>query len=363
MKSVDINGRFLTQATTGVQRAALELVRALDHQLAASPALRNRYSFRLVTPGHHDSRLALGHIPVVRVGHLRGHAWEQLELPIYARGRLLLNLCNTAPLAVPTLATIYDASVFAVPEAYSPAFRAWYRTLIPLLGKRALRIITVSRFSRGELSQRAGIPLSKMDLMPLGAEHILGTPADSAIFGRVPVEPGRFILAVGSRSPHKNVGAVRTAVSRLGTERLPLVVAGGSNPRVFGGEDSAHGADDFHAAGYVSDGELRALYENATCLVYPSLYEGFGFPPLEAMLCGCPAVVASAASLPEVCGNGALFCNPRDPDDIAGKIRLLIQDARKRQELRQRGMARAKGFTWDRASQALLGLIERIQPA
>lgn len=360
MRLVDINGRFLTQATTGVQRAALELVQALDRQLAAMPALRARYSFRLTTPARHTRGVAFQYIPTVAVGHLGGHAWEQLELPIYARGRLLLNFCNTAPLVGQTLVTIHDASVFAVPEAYSLAFRAWYRTLLPMIGRRSLRVITDSRFSRDELSQRAGIPSEKIDVIPLGAEHILETPADPAILARIPVEVGRYILAVGSQSPHKNIGAVRSAVSRLGAQGLPLVVAGGANPRVFGGKPVDDG-QALHVPGYVTDGELRALYENATCLVYPSLYEGFGLPPLEAMLCGCPAVVANAASLPEICGDAALYCNPRDPDDIAGKIRTLIEEPALKDELRCRGMERARNFTWRRASEALLSIIDGVQ--
>src|SRR5215216_2006702 len=113
MRLVDINGRFLTQATTGVQRAALELVQALDRQLAGAPELRRRYSFRLITPARHTRGVAFQYIPTVPVGHLGGHAWEQLELPIHARGRLLLSLCNTAPLLVRSIATIHDASVFA----------------------------------------------------------------------------------------------------------------------------------------------------------------------------------------------------------------------------------------------------------
>ena len=194
MKRIDINGRFLTQATTGVQRVAEQLVQALDSELADS-ALRTRYSFRLVTPvGDKQRRLTLTHIQTAAVGHFSGQLWEQVELPVQSRGRLLLNLCNTAPLGVRSIVVIYDASVFAVPSAYSRAFRTWYRTLIPLLGRRALRVITISNFSRGELSRLAGIPLAKMDLVPLGAEHILGAPADLGIFRRIPVERRRFIL-------------------------------------------------------------------------------------------------------------------------------------------------------------------------
>jgi glycosyltransferase involved in cell wall biosynthesis len=362
MSFVDINGRFLTQATTGVQRYAAQLVQALDRQLTGNAGLRSRYRLQLIAPRTPPPRaLPLQHIPTVTTGRLGGHGWEQLELPIHSRGRLLLNLCNTAPLAGQTVVAIHDASVFAVPEAYSLAFRTWYRTMLPVLGRRAQQVVTVSEFSRGELSRLAGIPPEKVVVIPLGAEHLLETPADLSILARLPIMPERYILAVGSRSPHKNLQAAIRAVSQLDSDRLPLVIAGGSNRRIFAGQDGDVGR--FHEAGYVTDGELRALYEHAACFVYPSLYEGFGLPPLEAMACGCPTVVSNTTSLPEVCGDAALYCDPRNPEDIAAGLRMLIQVPARRDELRRRGLARAREFTWGRAAGALLDLIARVQPA
>jgi glycosyltransferase involved in cell wall biosynthesis len=355
MRLVDINGRFLTQAITGVQRVAEQVVCALDQELAASLALQQRYSFRLLTPPG-ARQLDLSRIASAGKGRLEGQLWEQLELPVHSRGRLLLNLCNTAPIAVRTVVVIHDASVFAVPGAYSWAFRTWYRALIPFIGRRSRRVITVSRFSRTELSRRAGIPLPKMDLLPLGADHVLRTPADLAIFRRVPALRGRYVLAVGSRSPHKNVAAAAAAVSQLG-EQMPLVLAGGVNTRIFSGSDPHTNTID---AGYVTDGELRALYENAACFVYPSLYEGFGLPPLEAMACGCPAIVSNAGSLPEVCGDAALYCDPREPQEIASHIRTLAEQPGTRERLRQAGTARARRFTWRRAAQTLIGILDRV---
>lgn len=360
MTSVDINGRFLTQAITGVQRCAVELVQALDLQLTSNAELRSRYRFRLLAPRGYQHRLELQHIPILPVGGLGGHAWEQLELPFYSRGALLLNLCNTAPLARRGIAVVYDASVFVVPEAYSRTFTAWYRTLIPLLGRRSVRIVTTSKFSQAELGRHAGIPAHKIDVIALGGEHIVRSPGEPAILSTIGVEPGRFILAVGSRSPHKNFGAVTSAVSRLGADRLPLVVAGGANPRIFAPSAEAGGAID---AGYVSDSQLRALYENAACFVFPSLYEGFGLPVLEAMACGCPAIVANTASLPEVGGDAVLYCDPRDPEQIASSIRTLLREPGRRRELSERGSARARCFTWGRASTALLQVIDRVQAA
>jgi glycosyltransferase involved in cell wall biosynthesis len=108
----------------------------------------------------------------------------------------------------------------------------------------------------------------------------------------------------------------------------------------------------------VTDGELRALYENAACFVFPSLYEGFGLPPLEAMHCGCPVIVSERASLPEVCGNAAVYCNPDDPADIAAKLRLVLTTASLRAELRDAGLARAREFSWARAANDLAELLD-----
>ena len=357
MRLIDINARFLTQATTGVQRVAEQLVRALDRELRDSSELRKRYSFRLVAPAGERRHVTLDHISTVEVGRLRGQQWEQLELPAYTAGRLLLNLCNTAPVGVRSIVVIHDASVFAIPQAYSPAFRSWYRLLIPLLGRRALRVITDSQFSREELSRRAGIPHDKLDVLPLGADHVLHSPADKGVFHRLPVGPGRYILAVGSRSPHKNLGALVAAVAALGVKQLPLVLAGGTNARVFAASARSESSID---AGYVSDGELRALYENALCFVFPSLYEGFGLPPLEAMLCGCPALVSNAGPLPEVCGSGARYCNPRDPDDIARGIREIVAEPGRREQQVRAGTARAREFTWQRSVHELISILDRI---
>jgi glycosyltransferase involved in cell wall biosynthesis len=298
----------------------------------------------------------LRHIPTLQVGRLKGQAWEQFELPFYSRHAVLVNLCNTAPLGRRGIVMLHDASVFVVPEAYSKPFLTWYRTLIPLLGRRALRVATVSRFSQGELARHAGIPAERIDVIPLGAEHILRAPGDESILARIGVERGRFILAVGSRSPHKNVGAVSAALARLGSQGLPLVQAGGANSRIFARSAALNGA--IHV-GYVSDPELRALYENAACFVFPSLYEGFGIPALEALACGCPAAVARSGSLPEVCGDAVLYFDPHDPDDIARTIRLALE-SRQADELRARGRERAARFTWEQASRALVALIDEV---
>jgi glycosyltransferase involved in cell wall biosynthesis len=362
MMAVEINGRFLSQPVTGVQRYATEIVRALDRRLASSSCLQRRYSFRVITPPHAEGSLELSHIDRMASGRLQGHAWEQLELPARVGRRVLLSLGNTAPLITRNVVTIHDAAVFAVPQAFSLAFRRWYRILIPLLGRTALRVVTISEFSRNELAARAGIRKERLDVVPQGCEHLERSQSDETVFERLPVRRGEYILAVGSQAPHKNIALLLEALRRMKTEAPPLVLAGRVNPRVFGPAAIGRSAR-IHSAGYVTDAELKALYQNAQCFVFPSRYEGFGIPPLEAMRSGCPVIVARAASLPEVCGDAALYCDPEDPDDLVRQIERLRNSPADREEYRRRGLERARGFTWDRAAGALLTLLDRLQPS
>ena len=251
---------------------------------------------------------------------------------------------------------IHDASVFAVPETYSRAFRLWYRYLHPRLGRRALRIVTASEFSRSELGRYLGIAPERIAVIPGGGEHMLAQPSDGRVLQRLGLS-GRYLLAVSSQSPHKNFGGIVAALQYL-CQEIPLVFAGGANSRVFQLSGAASGKA--HLVGRVTDGELRALYENAACFVYPSFYEGFGLPPLEAMTCGCPVIVSRAASLPEVCGDAAVYCDPGDPVDIARAIESVLTNPGLQADLRRRGPERAAGFTWHKAARSLLSLVDQL---
>ncbi len=357
MSRIYINGRFLTQQTTGVQRFAREIVRAVDTLLVSRGRDRTR-SLVLLTPPGTTLMAGLHAIECRSVGMLQGQAWEQLELPRHTRGGFSLNLCNTAPLAgSSTIVAVHDAGVFAVPEAYSRPFRTWYRLLHPELGRRAVRMLTVSEFSRAELSRYLGIDADRLTVIPNGGDHILRDPADPSILSRIGLT-GRYVLAVSSHSAHKNFAGIQAAVKLMRRQGVTLVFAGGTNSRVFGAGEAPDG--ESRVTGRVTDAELRALYENAECFVYPSFYEGFGLPPLEAMTCGCPVVVSRAASLPEVCGEAAVYCNPHDPADIGRALDEVLESAGLRSELRRRGEERAALFTWSRSGTALLSLLDGL---
>lgn len=357
MSWIYINGRFLTQQTTGVQRFAREILRAVD-ALLVSEGSSQKHSIVLLTPPGATPPGGLRSIECRSVGRLRGQAWEQLELPRYTGGGFSLNLCNTAPVAGRyTIVAIHDAGVFAVPDTYSRPFRIWYRLLHPLLGRRAVRMLTVSEFSRAELSRHLGIARDRFTVIPNGGEHILREPADHGILTRLGLS-GRYVLAVSSQSAHKNFAGIQAAVKHMRQQDFTLVFAGGANSRIFSSANAPAG--ESMVTGRVTDAELRALYEGAECFVYPSFYEGFGLPPLEAMTCGCPIVVSRAASLPEVCGDAAVYCDPNDPADIGRALDEVLENAALQSELRRRGQERAAQFTWTRSGTALLGVLDGL---
>ena len=355
-----INGRFLTQKVTGVQRYAIELVQALDRLLENDLIQKSAFNFILLSPKGAIHFLNLKNILIKEVGVLTGHAWEQIELPSYTFGNLLLNFCNTGPLIKrKQLVTICDASVFAYPRGYSVLFRFWYMFMLPVLGFVALRIITISEFSKSELIRYCKISPKKLFPILLGTEQLMHSRLDLSFLALHGLTEVPYVLAVSSLNPNKNFSGLIRAIEMLGDVNFKIVIAGGMNSKVF--SDRPVFLSNFVTqVGYVTDDELRLLYQNASCFVYPSLYEGFGLPPLEAMASGCPVIVSNIASLPEVCGEAALYCDPFDPLDIAEKIQLLMADVDLRNELIARGFERVKKFTWDKCALETVELINGV---
>jgi glycosyltransferase involved in cell wall biosynthesis len=357
-KTLYVNGKFLAQPTTGVQRYAAGVVDAWDEDLDCGRIDRSIYSVRLIVPKTDRKIPKYKHIEVVP-SILGGRLWEQAELPLRSGGGVLFSPYAAAPVfKARHIVTIHDAGVAATPEQYSRLFRGYYGTVYRSLGRSSVALFTDSCFSKQELHKYFSIPLEKMTVLPVGCDHLMKIPPSSDILNRFALEPGKFILGVSSQSPIKNFDGLVRAWSLLGRPDLKLAIAGGANSRVF--RDGVATQDRrIVRLGYVSDGELRSLYEAASVFVYPSFYEGFGLPPLEAMTCGCPVLVARSSSLPESCGDAALYCDPSSPADIAEKIKSLLDDPELAEKMRILGKRWSVQFTTQRTASLLWSEIQK----
>lgn len=364
MTTVYINGKFAAQRTTGVQRVAAQFTLALDAELAASPARPASPWVLLCPPGATVppmQRIVVRHIGPAG---LPLHVWEQLFLPVAARHGLLVNLAGAAPFfARFQVCLLHDAAVFDHPEAYARAFVAWYRRLFRRLARRAARLLTVSAFSRARLALHLGLDPARLGVVPNGCDHLQAVVPDDSVLARHGLAGTRFLLAVASANPTKNLAALVAAYARLPADPMRrLVIVGGANPRVFA-ESATSDPPGVLRTGPLGDAELKALYGHATAFVFPSMYEGFGLPPLEAMACGCPVAAAQAAAIPEVCGDAALYFDPQSVDAIAAALQRLFTDESLRERLRTAGQARAATFRWSRAAATLRAELSAVLAA
>jgi glycosyltransferase involved in cell wall biosynthesis len=350
---VVLNGKFLRAGATGVHRVGHELLRAIG---GIEPAGRVE---AFVPPGD-AAFIADPAVPVCEVGSLPGQLWEQIDLPRAARGRLILSLCNLAPVGARNAVTmIHDAQVFITPESYSRTFRTWYRFVLRQAGKRHRRILTVSHFSKAQLVHYGIAPAERIEVIHNGVDHILRVAADRTIVAQLGLRPRHYAVALANTQKHKNIALLLAAFARPEMTGLKLVLVGGATRQDF--EALGHPVPpNIVFAGKASDEALRGLIEEALCLAFPSLTEGFGLPPVEAMLLGCPAMIAPCGALPEVCGSAALAVDPDDPAAWSAALRVLLADPVAWAARSEAGRAHAAGFTWDRAARKLLAVLADV---
>lgn len=356
---VTLNGKFMSAHMTGVQRVAMEIVRECDRQLTQDPALKARIDLDIIAPKSAKTALKaleLQSIKVRTAGFLGGNLWEQLELPWHVGRARLLNLCNLGPaLCLNAVTMLHDAQVHAAPKSYSVPFRLWYRFIQPWLGHRSRRILSVSEYSRQDLIRYGIAPADKITVAYNGVDHVLRLEADSAICARLGVIKGGYVLGLANTQSHKNIKVLLEAFRDL--PDLKLVLFGRATRDELQSLTDQPLTDNIIAAGAVSDEALKALMASALCLAFPSKTEGFGLPPLEAMLLGCPAVVAPCGALPEVCGDAALYADPDRPGDWVKQIASLRADPALRQAFSDKGHDKASHYNWARTARQILDLM------
>lgn len=345
-----LNASAVPRQPAGAGIYTIELARAL--------AKRDDVDLTVTTPVEVTGREAQT-VLSPRRGPLVRSLWEQVRLPRLVSG---IDVYHGAHFSLPLRAevgrvvTVHDLTFYRLPKRYR-ADRRWYYRSLAQMARRADRVIVPSGAVASDVVRYLRYPSERIRVVPEAARYDLAPAAEDAVAAlcaRLKVEPG-YLLCVGTAEPGKRaVDAVRAlAVLRERGVRMQLVLAGNEGPlsRALRREAGRLGvAEDVRFAGYVPDSELAALYTGALALVFPSLYEGFGLPPLEAMACGTPAIVANAPAMSEVLEGGAIFVPLRDPRAIADAAERLARDAGWREEWRQRGHAVERAYSWERAA-------------
>jgi len=353
-----INGKFLSVPMTGVHRVAHELANALA-DLSAERAVPKA---EVWLPEDGTARAALIRLPTRVKRPLRRIPWEQITLPLVAGDRLILNLCNIGPiLSRNAITMIHDAQVHIARHSYSRGFRLWYKFVQPIIARRHRHILTVSEFSRRQLIDAGlGTP-DKVSVVHNGVDHVLAVEAEPALIGHLQLEQRRFVVALASMQPHKNIPLLISEFEKPALAHLKLVLIGDSDSAAFA-EMAPSLPPNVIITGRISDGALRALYEAALCVAFPSTTEGFGLPPVEAMRVGCPTIVAPCGALPEVCGAAAIYADPTSGQAWTDAILALSRDAERWQAVSEAGRTQAARFTWRAAAEQLLAVLA-AQPA
>jgi glycosyltransferase involved in cell wall biosynthesis len=357
MRPIYFNGKFYARGLNGVHRVADRLIREVDGLLARTPE-DSRPAATLLVPANRRITPELSTIRLQQDAGADSQRWEQFTLPRIAREGVLVNLCNLAPLAHRRKILMFHDAQFLLPDnGYTARQRIGYRLLTRRMASSSAQVLTISHYSQAMLDLLGVCPRARSSIIANGVDHILETEADAAIVQRLGIAPRRFVIMFGSPKGYKNVEVVFRAFAEP-LDDLRLVVVGPSREALerVGLSPPA----DAVFAGSISDAELRGLYESALCIAFPSRTEGFGLPPLEALLCGCPAVVAPAGAIPEVCVDAVTYCDVDDARQWRDAFLLLASDAEGNARKIAAGRQRAGEFTWARAGSQLYAHILKL---
>lgn len=347
MNKIYINGRFLSQELTGVQRYALEICKSLKAK---------GVDFTILSPSNIRGVYKNYNLPVQVLNGFKGHLWEQFTLPMFLyknKIKKIVNFCNTAPLLFNgNYVFIHDLAFLRFPENFSKKFLYSYKMLIPIIYKKSVNVFTVSEFSKTELEFFLG-GNKNVKVIPCGITDF------ESLDGRIENDDIPYFLAVSSMSPHKNFKYLVTEFLNANIDGVKLKIVGGKNSN-FSNQFYFLNDDRVEFLGRVSDEELAKLYSGALAFVFPSYYEGFGIPPLEAQIHHCPIISSNAASLPEVLGDSALYIDPFLEGDLAEKMKQIYYSKELRENLVVKGDENIKRFDWAKSASVLINEWEEL---
>ena len=380
--SFAIDGRYIQDHFPGIGRYTYNLVDALARVapevkfvLFHNPTLKNtRYDVAMLAR-HPNIELHRVDVPTFSLAEQYRLPFATLAPPARAGVRSSRFVVFHSPyyikpyfLPVSSVVTLFDLIPLLFPDDVpSPRARFFFRWAVWLAAKTASRVIVPSAATRDDLIARLRVPREKIAMIPLAADARFA-PQSSASIARMRERyalPERYVLYVGINKPHKNIATLREAWARVESDAV-MVIAGAWDERYAAKVKSQRSKVRNQEAAVsrrrsavrfihnVDDADLPALYAGATIFVMPSLYEGFGLTPLEAMACGAPLICSNASALPEVVGDAALLVNPRDAAEIARTIACVLDDAAQRDDLGAKSLARAAQFSWERTARETL---------
>lgn len=345
-----VNGRFLTQKPTGVHRFAFEMCNKLhelevDFYVAVPKEINPDYKFNFKT---------------IACGSMGSHLWEQISLPRYLKQQgnpLLVSFSGCGPLNYSNqIITIHDVSHERHPEWFSKNYCRFYGYMMPRIGKKAHAIITVSEFSKREIEETLQIGAEKIHVINCSipsyhkVDNISNEPTGDA---------ESYIVSVSSMDPRKNFIRLVEAFNNIEDKSIKLYIIG-MQFKAFNTPDMQKLiSENVILTGYLDDESLQKMYKNALFSVYPSLYEGFGIPPLESMSYGCPVIVSDIPALREINEDAALYADPLNIADMSSKMDLLIRDIQLRKTLSEKGRLQVQKYSWDKSAQQVLELVNR----
>lgn len=352
-----VNARFLTQEMTGVQRFSEQICLALSE-------VRNDIVF--VSPKGILRKEVSERLNVKIIGERTGHLWEQVDLPKFLRSNgepLLLNLCSTAPILYKNqIVTHHDITYKRYPRSFSRKFRAVYNTLVPWMLKNSLHLITVSEFSKQEISNVYRYPKERISVVYNAVSDAFAL--DTSLTNESRKEDKPYLLAVSSPNFHKNFHGMLEAYSLLpNKDDFSLKIIGKTAGSFLTPEfnEKILADENIQFLGRVDDEQLIKLYQNALAFVFPSFYEGFGIPPLEAQACGCPVIASNTASMPEVLENSVLSFDPNDINEIKAAMVRIVTDEALRNVLKEKGHRNVERFSWDKSASTISDLVDKLK--
>lgn len=347
-----INGRSFEYNFTGVTRYTYSVLSHLDNLLERGeyPNLR----VVLLISNFNQYELKFKNIEIHQIGKHHGHLWEQLDLLQYTKGSFLLSLHALGTcFKREQVLVMHDAK-----SAHKGALdqgelsRYFHLMLNLILAKRVPKIIAISDFARKDIETGYYVSPDKIEVIHSGIEKVDDMSKEQIdITERFHLLPKKYVFSVGGGRTKNNILTAK-AVESLQDDDLDFVLAGDVVSEV---KDELKQYKHTHLVGRVSNEELAALYKSAFCYAFPSLSEGWGMPPLEAMEYGCPVIASQCDSIPEVCGDGAIYLhNPHDPNEMANKINCLLHDARMYDEMINRGYQNIRRFDWDTTTRKIM---------